>query len=258
MISEVDSTISEKGCNPFFDEQYQERQSNLFLPIEIESQDLALNSSHLLLKKMVENSWFSTKLLYPRNKNLQQTYLTSCTSSPAECVFIKSKSVRLYPTKSQVKLFKCWLDCSRYVYNWTIDFLKSCIGFNLSWMTIKKYATKLLPKWTKAIPFQVKRIAIREAHKAFWAAKGRPKFRSRKKPLQSCYITKSTISDKGIYSRISGKGLIFKEVLPEQLMDSRLIFQYNQWFLSVPSNHTNRVADNQGHGIVALDPGIRT
>jgi len=206
---------------------------------------------------MVENSWFSTKILYPRNKNLQQTYLTSYKTCP-DLVIIKSKSVRLYPTKNQIKLFKFWLNCSRYVYNWTIDFLKSCIGFNPNWMGVKKYATKLLPKWTKVIPFQIKGIAIRDAHKAFWAAKGHPKFRSRKIPLQSCYIPKSAISDKGVYSKISGKGLIFKEVLPEQPMDSRLVFQYNQWFLSVPSKYTNYVAENQGYGIVALDPGIRT
>jgi len=252
----ANSIISEKGCNPFFDEQCQERQSNLFLPTKTESQDLVLNPSHLLSKKMVENSWFSTKILYPRNKNLQQIYLTHY-KPHSNFVIIKSKSVRLYPTKNQIKLFKFWLNCSRYVYNWTIDFLKSCIDFNPSWMDVKKYATKLLPKWTKAIPFQIKGIAIRDAHKAFWAAKCCPKFRSRKTPLQSCYIPKSAISDKGIYSRISGKGLIFKETLPEQPMDSRLVSQYNQWFLSVPSKHTTRVAENQGHGIVALDPGIR-
>ena len=125
-------------------------------------------------------------------------------------------------------------------------------------MEIKKYATKLLPSWTKAVPFQIKGMAIRDAHNAFWAAKGKPKFRSRKATLQSCFISKSAITSKGIYSRISGKGLVFKETLPNKLLDSRLTFQYNQWFLSVPSKTTRRVAENQGHGTVALDPGVRT
>ena len=136
--------------------------------------------------------------------------------------------------------------------------MKSCVGFNSSWMDIKKYATMFLPAWTKAIPFQIKGIAIKEAHQAFWAAKGDPKFRSRKSPSQSCYIPKSAISDAGVYPKISGKGLLFKEKLPEEIMDSRLVYQYNQWFLSVPSKCTHRVAENQGHGIVALDPGVRT
>jgi putative transposase len=125
-------------------------------------------------------------------------------------------------------------------------------------MEIKKYATKLLPSWTKTVPFQIKGIAIRDAHNAFWAAKGKPKFRSRKATLQSCFIPRSAITSKGIYSRISGKGLIFKESLPDEVLDSRLTFQYNQWFLSVPSKITRRVAESQGHGIVALDPGVRT
>jgi len=136
--------------------------------------------------------------------------------------------------------------------------MKSCIDFNPSWMSIKKHATMALPAWTKATPFQIKGIAIKEAHKAFWAAKGQPKFRSRKSSKQSCYIPKSAISEKGIYPRLSGKGLRFKEALPEQLMDSRLTHQYNQWFLFAPRKCTLRVAENQGHGIVALDPGVRT
>lgn len=144
------------------------------------------------------------------------------------------------------------------MFNWTIDFLKSCVCFNPSWIEIKRYATKLLPSWTKVVPFQIKGIAIREACSAFWAAKGKPKFRSRKTALQSCFIPKSAILSKGIYPRISGKGLVFKESLPDEILDSRLIFQYNQWFLSVPSKHTLRVAESQGHGIVALDPGVRT
>ncbi|RWX42904.1 hypothetical protein H206_03354, partial [Candidatus Electrothrix aarhusensis] len=44
-------------------------------------------------------------------------------------------------------------------------------------MEIKKYATQLLPTWTKSVPFQIKGNSIKEACAAFWAGKGRPKFR---------------------------------------------------------------------------------
>ena len=72
-------------------------------------------------------------------------------------------------------------------------------------MEIKKDLLKQLPHWCKDVPFQIKGIAVKEAHQAFWKAKGHPKFRSRKNPTQSCYIPKSVIKKAGIYPRISGK-----------------------------------------------------
>ncbi|MCK5523837.1 MAG: hypothetical protein KAI83_11960 [Thiomargarita sp.] len=98
---------------------------------------------------------------------------------------------------------------------------------------------------------------MKEAHQAYWKAKAHPKFRSRKAPTQSCYIPKSAIKNTGIYPRISGKGLRLSESLPEILLDSRLIYQYNEWFLSVPHQLKTTVAENQGR-IVSLDPGVRT
>jgi putative transposase len=124
-------------------------------------------------------------------------------------------------------------------------------------MDIKKDLLKRLPKWCDDVPFQIKGIAVKEAHQSFWKAKGHPKFRSRKAPTQSCYIPKSAIFDTGIYPRVSGKGLRLGEFLPESPLDSRLIYQYNEWFLSVPHKTTTHVAESQGR-VVALDPGVRT
>ena len=96
-------------------------------------------------------------------------------------------------------------------------------------------------------------MLLREAHQAYWKAKAHPRFRSRKAPTQSCYIPKSAIKNSGIYPRISGTGLYFYESLPELPLDSRLVYQYNEWFLSVPHKITTHVAENQGR-VVALDP----
>jgi len=124
-------------------------------------------------------------------------------------------------------------------------------------MEIKKDLLKQLPKWCDDVPFQIKGIAVKEAHKAYWKAKTHPKFRSRKAPTQSCYIPKSAIFKTGIYPRVSGKGLRYSELLPKLPLDSRLIHQYGEWFLSVPHKITTHVAENQGR-VVALDPGVRT
>jgi putative transposase len=125
-------------------------------------------------------------------------------------------------------------------------------------MEIKKYATPNLPKWTRDVPFQIKGIAIKEACKAFWDAKGKPKFRSRKNPEQSCFIPKTALKSSGIYPRVSGKGLKFHESLPEFPMDSRLIWRAGKWWISVPTKQTISRSENQASGIVAIDPGVRT
>jgi putative transposase len=125
-------------------------------------------------------------------------------------------------------------------------------------MEIKKYATRFLPEWTKDVPFQIKGIAIKEACQAFWNAKGKPKFRSRKNPEQSCFIPKTALKNNGIYPRISGKGLKFHESLPEYPMDSRLVWRSEKWWISVPSKQTISRSESQASGIVGIDPGVRT
>lgn len=125
-------------------------------------------------------------------------------------------------------------------------------------MEVKKYATQILPEWTKDCPFQVKGMAIKDAHTAFFKAKGRPSFRSRKTPEQSCFIPSSAIKADGIYPRASGKGLRYAESLPESLMDSRLMWRAGKFFLALPERHTHvPYGDNQAR-VVAIDPGVRT
>ncbi|MCP4344259.1 MAG: transposase [Desulfobacterales bacterium] len=182
-------------------------------------------------------------------------------SFPAECTDSEttvSRLIRLSPTADQKKTFKNWTDVSRWVFNWTIDFIRSCVGWTPTWMEIKKYATRFLPEWTKAVPFQIKGIAIKEACEAFWKAKGRPVFRTRKNPEQSCFIPKTALKNSGIYPRVSGKGLKFHESLPVSPMDSRLIWRDGKWWISVPCKKTVSGSENQAGGIVAVDPGVRT
>ena len=123
-------------------------------------------------------------------------------------------------------------------------------------MDIKKDMLKQLPEWCEPIPFQIKGIAVKEACDAFWKANGKPHFRSRKKSEQSCFIPKSAISKKGIYPRISGKGLYFQESIPENYKDSRLIWRFEKWWISIPYKVKLSIRENQSK-IVALDPGVR-
>ena len=157
---------------------------------------------------------------------------------------------------------------SRYVYNATIALLRDYEGDTKpSWMDIKKMFTRLLPDWTKDTPFQIKGIAIKDAHNAFWKTckankdSGKPttfRFRSRKDPVQSCFIPKTAISHKGIYPQVSGKGLVYAESLPESCLDSRLVWKAGKFYLAVPAKHRVPYGENQALGVVAIDPGVRT
>ncbi len=256
-ISFATSTISVKGLNPYWDEQCEEINSKLWLPIKTGSHVLDLSSSNGLSNKSLGKSWFSSKLIFPLRPSLPTTYSASFIVECTHDEITRTKSVKLYPNPKQSSIFKKWQDCSRYVFNQTIDYIRSCVNFSPSWMDIKKDLLKQLPKWCGPVPFQIKAIAVKEAHQAYWKAKGHPRFRSRKAPMQSCYIPKSALKEAGIYPKISGQGLRYSEPLPEVPLDSRLIYQYHEWFLSVPHKKTTHVAENQGR-VVALDPGVRT
>lgn len=251
---------NERDLRPFWNQQLTEISSNLWLPTKTDYVDLDSTLLNGLSREVLEKSWFSAGLSCPQSPSSLKICLQSSMYSPAECMDLevtKTKLVRLSPTKAQKKIFKQWTDVSRYVFNQTIDYIRSCQNFSPSWMGIKKDMKNFLPHWCDAVPFQIKGIAIKEAHGAFWAAKGRPKFRAYKDPEQSCYIPKSAIKPAGIYPNVSGKGLYFCESLPEEPMDSRLIWRFNQWWLAVPHKQNLSLPENQGK-VVAIDPGVRS
>ena len=172
----------------------------------------------------------------------------------------------------QKKLFHHWHNVSRWVFNQALNLMiitEGCEEFGIkrpSWMDIKKIFTQTLPEWTKDVPFQIKGIAVKEAVDAFWATlkahKGKKgkiffHFRSWKDTTQSCYVPKTAISVKGIYPKISGKYLKLLESLPEEVMDSRLVWRAGKYFLTIPTKQRVSYGENQAR-VVAIDPGVRT
>jgi len=168
--SVVDSTISIAGLNPYWNAQCEVINSKLWLPIK------GLDSS--LFSKTLDGSWFSNQLIVSQNNNLPTIFSAFFMSSDVECKDLeitKAKSVKLYPTKTQRQTFKKWHNCSRYVFNQTIDYIRSCVNFSPSWMDIRKDLLRQLPKWYDDVPFQINGNAVKEAHQAYWKAKGHPK-----------------------------------------------------------------------------------
>src|SRR5574343_122715 len=175
----------EEGYSPFWNLQCEETSLKLWLPTKIELGDSEPISLNGFSKKAVEHSWFSTTMFFPPNKSLLKISSQSSTYSVAECTdseVTATKLLRISPTQEQKKKFKHWTDVSRYVFNQTIDYIRSCVNFTPTWMDISIDLLKHLPHWCDNVPFEVKKIAINEAVNTFWKAKGRPHFRRRKDP----------------------------------------------------------------------------
>ncbi|MGH8003009.1 MAG: RNA-guided endonuclease InsQ/TnpB family protein [Brasilonema sp.] len=196
-------------------------------------------------------------------------YSLSFTSFPVECrtsenTVKKSKKIYLKLSPAQKKILKKWFGVSRFLYNETVKYLQQP-GTKAIWKEIKTGILHSLPEWCNEVPYQIKSIAIKDACSAIKNAKkkyvngggiSRCRFRSRKDPIQSCYIPKSAVKKAGIYYTILGK-VVYKEALPTSFGDCRLIFAYGDYYLSVPVESPQHRTENQGR-VVALDPGIRT
>ena len=250
--------------------------------------DLCKNiSSHLLSHKDIDNamsewdksscamtvkSWFSTKQVTVYNKNSQKTYWQSFMSSHAErmssgAIQTKSRRIRIYPTLQQKHLFKQWFGVGRKVYNTCVNhFNEKDIEFK-GWMKMSKTVLSgLTESYIKSVPYQIKNMSVKDSYTSWMSnckktkKSGKPfklRYKSRKNPVQSCYIPKAAVSESGIYHTISGKLKVSeREFLKNDICDCRLINDHGRWYLSVPQKIATMPTENQG-GIVALDPGVR-
>lgn len=267
--SPADSTLSEKGLKPYWNDLCEETSSRLWLPVETDSLGSDLNLLSTWSVSTVEKSWFSATLKVVQSPNLQPIFSPSFMSSVAESTDSastarKSRKIRIYLTAEQRCLARQWFGVSRLVYNRTIEYLQKP-DTKANWKAIKTDLLNGLPEFCKAVPYQIKSIAIKDACTAVQEAKKKykqtgqiqtPKFRSRRNPVQSCYIPKSAVKPEGIYYTIMG-GIRFTEKLPKEFGDCRMSMAYGHFYLCVPEKIVTSPSENQGR-VVAIDPGVRT
>lgn len=264
-----DSTSSGKDCKPYWSDLCAAISSRLLLPVATDCVDSDLSYSSLWQSKTADQSWFLTKLYTVQNPNSQQIFLPSFTSSVAEytgseATARKSKKIRLFLNPEQRKLLKHWFGVSRYVYNATVKHLQEP-GTKAAWMAVAPIILGALPEWAKSVPYQIKKIAVKDACLAVKTAKigfGKDgqirqcKFRSRKDRQQTVFIPKTAIKDCGVYHTILGQCTL-KESLPQSFSDGRLTLAYGECYLIVSEEVQPQRTENQGR-VVALDPGVRT
>ncbi len=259
------NSSKELDCKPFWNESCTVISSLLWFPTATDLPVSDLNSLSSFSTKSVVKSWFNTKIWVPLNQNLLKTFLQSSTTSVAKCTekeVTRTRKIRVFPTAEQVRLFKHWLGTSRLLYNNTVNKAQKQ---KINWMTEANEAIKALPEWADNVPYQIKRMAVKEAVSCFISCCKQSKktgkafsmrYKSKKNPRQSCYLPKSAILEAGIYPRLA-KSMRYAENLPENPMDSRLLYQSGKWFVVIPVLEIVTASENQGR-VVSLDPGVRT
>jgi len=231
----VDLTSKEKVCVPYWTDFCEEISSKLLLPVETDCVDSDLSLYSTWSNKTVEKSWFRANLFIAQKQNLPRIFSASSTSSLVGCMDLestvrKSKKIKICLDQVQKNLIKRWVGTSRFVFNETVKYLQQP-GSVANWKAIKTEIIQGLPEWSKDIPYQIKSIAIKDACLAVKEAKkkykqtgkiNKVKFRSRRDKIQSCYIPKSAVTDKGIYHPKLGS-IRFTEKLPTKIGDCRLV-----------------------------------
>ena len=269
----TESRRRNKKLKPYWNDVIAQKSMRLWLPL-----DLNLSQSHLNSK--LKNSWFSTSIF--ENSSNQITLKESLISDE---VIIKqrSKKIRVYPTSEQKQILKQWFGVCRFFYNKTLhdlNYKNHDIDFESSMHQTylePKYPTTNyidearrifanVPEWSKDVPYQSKRLAIKQCCDAVKNAKikykkskkiQKLKFKSKKNTKESIYIPKSAVSQLGIYHTKLGI-LKFAEPVGEAKYDCRLLIDNGQYFLIMPYDKVIPKLENQRLGIVALDSGVRT
>lgn len=143
LTSDQESTSKGKGFSPFWTNALEEKSQKLWLPIKTDLQESDLNSWNTSSKRLLQNSWFSTKIYKLKNKNSQKISLPSLQSLSQETTEDVHKSIkksekkdlemtttkwRIYPNQKQIHKLRKWFGCYRKTYNMAVAHLKANPG----------------------------------------------------------------------------------------------------------------------------------
>lgn len=268
------STTSGSVFNQFYDDTCKAISSHLLSPTEIESAVSDLSCLSTSSRGEVVKSWFATSQRKATSNNSRKTCSQYFKPSRAEgldlsVTQIKTRRIRIYPTKEQRTILRKWFGVQRLVYNQAIQHYNDKEFEVRNWMKLYSIVfSELDMDYVKEVPCLIKLNAVKDAYTS-WSTNckkakksGTPfslKFKSKKDKVQSCYIPKTAISALGIYYTKSGI-MKFSDTdwfANSEISDSRLICDHGRWFLSIPKKITTQLPSETQGGAVAVDPGIR-
>lgn len=260
-ISALDLTGNGKDYEKYWGKSSQENSQQLWSPTEIGCAGSDLTSLNGSVPNTVANSWFSTTLIENPEKNSLKTsqqlstcFHADCTDSEPETI-VRSKLIKLRPTRDQKVILNHWLDASRWFYNQAVEHEVD------DWIRAKKFlVTNNTPEFFKDVPYQIRGCAIKEFTERLWTNRklGKPfkmNFKSHKNPVKTAFIPLSAIKGDSFYVRSLGTDLRPSEPIKTD-GDCLLVKQNGKFYLQVATKLP--VSKNQASGVVSIDPGVRT
>lgn len=129
-ILDLESTLKEEVLKPFWKGSLKEKYKKLWFPIETDLQDVDLNSSNLYLNGLNANSQLyqkknqtSTETLLMTSFQLSQFTHLDTMEVEKEKKLIKSRKIRILPTKFQKEKFNEYFNTSRYIWNLCVEYI---------------------------------------------------------------------------------------------------------------------------------------
>ena len=276
------STGTDPVSSPFWTESTAVISKQLWSPSKTDSVDLASSYWNGSLKRLMQKSWFSTKVAIPVTSptNCQKTYLQSLPSLLRETMAsvrpstkgpeMRAYKIRLYPTQSQRQTLTEWFGVRRWIYNsclYHIKTEKAKISLKaLRELFIKNHNYKTPDKeWMLKYTFDLRDEALRDLMKNLNSnfKKGTQfdlKYIRKKDATQSMSILKKWWKQKnGSYASVLCN-LKATEILPTLLYcDSRLIkTATNKYYMCLPVP-LEQPGENQANvdKMIFIDPGVR-
>ena len=220
-------------------------------------------------------------------KKKLKTELNESKKEEVEIKTLRARKIRIYPTEEQAIVLKNWYGSCRFIYNQAVAKTK-LPGVSFKELKIEGLRHDFLSEefkmknaWLKDTPFDILDNSLRDLVKARiahfsklkLAKRADPaatiacsfKFRSKKDKQQTLVIRGRDWNRKsGHYSNIFSKNKILaSEELPTTIeSEFRVILdRLGHYYLCIP-RQVKKASENQAprshHGVVSLDPGVRT
>jgi putative transposase len=297
-------TLKDQDCYKFWVESRKDVYQQLSWLQETDLPDLVLNSLNGCVQSLELKSWFSTLKIQPQNLNSVKTSWQSSKFTVVDGMEadgtktkVKSRKLKLRPTKEQKQILNQWAGCVRFLYNKTVAMLvnpknKTIRGkYHLRnrFSTIKNQKTKKRNSfynnrpWLENCPNSVRQGAIYDAKsnlQSCFTNKGKgniekfsqPWRTKKKERLQGwCFsvekqnIQKDCDTLKIFQTKLKDMRYYGTKQLHKLIPDSRPAMDckiqknaYGEYFLIIPYKSVQKKPVNtQSVNPVAVDPGVR-
>lgn len=292
-----ESILREEASSPFWTTSLQEEYKKLWLPTETDFLDLDSTCSNTSLKglklpwkycqiqtsKSLSTSWQKTSY---RSLQFSQPAIMGPDLMKQT---IKTRKIRIYPTKQQVVVLNKCLGASRFFYNKAVDVINQTGTKGTKILNLKVLRPLIMASdskvqddmiWQKEVPYDTRQAAIADAITAFKSCLTNKRngnidhfkvgFRSKKHQTTQVFkVNKKALNleTMNLFPRRKVGKLRLRKRDRDKIVALEghpecdftvLKVKPDIWYLCLPFSTANHPFENAVHNSCFLDPGVRT